>query len=107
MKHITTAEELDAALGAPRALIFKHSELCPVSALALQEVTALADAHPDLPIHVIDVLSDRPLARRVAEALSVRHESPQALIVEHGQLIWHASHFGVMRERMERVLRGE
>jgi len=107
VRHVTTAEELDEALSAPRALIFKHSGLCPVSGLALQEVMALADAHPHLPIHVIDVLSQRPLSQRVAETLSVRHESPQALIVEHGAVVWHASHFGVMRERMERVLRGD
>ena len=105
MHRVTTAKELEEALSAPRALIFKHSEICPVSGLALQEVTALADAHPDLSIHLIDVLSQRPLSNRVAEALAVRHESPQALLVRHGEVIWHASHFGVMRERMERVLR--
>jgi bacillithiol system protein YtxJ len=105
--RLTTAAELDEALSAPRSLIFKHSELCPVSGLALQEVMALADAHPDLPIHLIDVLAERPLSQRVAETLAIRHESPQALIVERGEVIWHASHFGVMRERMERVLRGD
>ncbi|HEY0969416.1 MAG TPA: bacillithiol system redox-active protein YtxJ [Gemmatimonadales bacterium] len=103
----TTAEELDDALAAPQALIFKHSTLCPVSGLALQEVMALADAHPDLPIHLVDVHSQRHLSNQLADTLGVRHESPQALIVRHGEVVWHASHFGVMRERMERILREE
>ena len=104
MPRITTADELTEALPAPQALLFKHSSYCPVSGLALGEVAALSDAHPDLPIYVIDVIAQRALSNRVAEELDVRHESPQALLLRDGALVWHASHFRVTRERIEEAM---
>ena len=104
MHRLTTAEELDEALQAPQILLFKHSTMCPVSGFALQEVATLADAHPELPVYLIDVHAQRALSNELADRLAVRHESPQALLLRDGQLVWHASHFGVTRGKVEAVL---
>ena len=38
------------------------------------------------------VREDRALSLAVAERTGVRHESPQAILLDGGRPIWHASH---------------
>lgn len=95
MRSIQSPEELEGAFQAPVALLYKHSETCPISAMALREVAHVATAHPDLPVYVVDVLAQRGLARGIAARLDIRHESPQAILLRDGEPVWHASHFRV------------
>lgn len=89
---LASMEELEARLAAPeRAVFFKHSTRCPVSAWAEERVSDYARQHGSV-IHLIDVLRSRPLSSLLAERLRVRHESPQLLVVEGGRCIAHASH---------------
>ncbi len=48
----------------------------------------------------IDVIGQRPLARAIAERTNVRHESPQALLLEGGEVRWHASHGAITQESL-------
>lgn len=77
---------------APRVLLFKHSPVCPISGAAHAEYRAFCREHPDVPTLFVDVIDDRPVARGIAELTGVRHESPQAILFERGQPVWHASH---------------
>ena len=85
-------------------LIFKHSPTCGISNRAFTEVSVFADAHPDLPIHLVDVLAQRSLSRQIALELHLTHESPQVILVVDGQLLWNASHGGVTAQAIERAL---
>ncbi len=95
--RFTDLAAVDAALAAERFLVFKHSRICPESGRAFAEYEAFHAAHPDVPTAWIDVIGDRPWSRRVAAATGVTHESPQALLVRDGRVVWHASHGGVTR----------
>lgn len=95
--QITDDPALDAALAAPRFLLFKHSLVCPTSAAAFAEYRAFTAAHADVPTGWLDVIGSRPLARRVAERTGVAHESPQALWIVDGAVVWHASHDDITR----------
>ena len=92
---------VDAALAAPRFLVFKHSLICPTSARAFEEYVAFVAAHPGVPTAWIDVIGERPWSRHVADATGVTHQSPQALFVEGGKVAWHASHGGITRKALE------
>jgi bacillithiol system protein YtxJ len=86
-------EAFDAALRRhPRALLFKHSPICPVSARAQSEYERWKAEQPDAPALFVDVIADRATARGISERTGVRHESPQAILFENGQATWHASH---------------
>jgi len=92
---------VDAALAAPTFVVFKHSLVCPVSDRAFREYEAFHAARPDVPTAWIDVIGERAWSRHVAAAGGVTHESPQALYVKDGRVVWHASHGGITRATLE------
>ncbi len=100
--RLTKAAELERVLGDPIAVIYKHSPLCGVSAMALREVRSFMEDHPDIPLYEVDVVRDRALSRALEDRLGVRHESPQALVLRAGEVVWHGSHRAVSRAALER-----
>ena len=105
MQRFEDLAALDRALAAPEFLVFKHSTICPVSAAAFAEYEAFCDARRDVPTGWIDVIEERPLSQHVAAVARVRHESPQALLVRDGRVVWHASHGGISRKTLEAALK--
>lgn len=101
MSPLTTREELDAALAAPLAILYKHSTRCPVSLDAWHEVARFTRRRPDVPVFVVDVVERRPLAREIAERTGVTHQSPQAIILRQGRRVWHGSHYAITAQTLE------
>jgi bacillithiol system protein YtxJ len=89
---LRSLSDYEAALAAPRLLLFKHSPVCPISAAALTEYERFRATFPDARTAFVDVIEQRPVARGLAERCGVRHESPQAILFEAGAPVWHASH---------------
>lgn len=88
-------ETIRAASAERRVLVFKKSPICPVSHRAESELEAWRAALGEgdaVALAVVDVIAERGLARGLTAALDVRHESPQALVFENGELVTHASH---------------
>lgn len=104
MRPLLSSADLDALLAAPVALLFKHSDRCPISGVAYDQVAELARRRPELPVWIVDVVEDRPLSQRAAERLRVRHQSPQAILLVAGVPAWDVSHFQVRLEALERRL---
>jgi bacillithiol system protein YtxJ len=108
-------EELDSLLtlsGTRPLLLFKHSYSCGISAEALDELLghldAAADAQkqPDTPLYaMVTVQTHRDVSNAVAARLGVRHETPQALLVRDGQVIWTASHFRVTADAVAAAIK--
>ena len=105
IREIADADALAAAIGSPRAVLFKHSTRCPVSAYVIDEVTEFAEDHPEWPVYVLKVNEHRPLSNEAAERLGVRHESPQAFVLHQGQVRWHGSHNEVTADALRRQSR--
>ena len=103
LSEITDEKTLAAALAADLVLLFKHSPICPISARALAELHAFLAAHPDTPSAWVDVLAQRPLSQTVAAATGVEHESPQAIVLAGGKVVWHASHGAITEETLARA----
>ncbi len=99
-QSIRVEEELDGVLAEPVAVLYKHSPLCGASALAARQVRLFMEEHPDVPVYLIDVIRDRPMARAVARRLSIRHESPQAFVLRDGRVVWNGSHDAVTAEAL-------
>ncbi len=81
-------------------LLFKHSTTCPISAAAYREVQQLATE-----IALVVVQRAREVSREVETRTGVRHESPQALILKHGEAVWSASHWHITAEAVEQAMR--
>ncbi len=93
--------DLRALLVAERLLLFKHSPSCPISARAFFEYRGFCEAHPEVNTLWLHVIEQRPASLRVSEATDVTHESPQALLIQDGTVIWHASHGDITQSSLE------
>ena len=63
---LTAPGDLDAALAAPLAVVYKHSPRCGVCIAAEREVRHFARGHPDVPVYWLDVVAHQGLALEVA-----------------------------------------
>lgn len=91
--EIHTTDELDALLEQSNekpVILFKHSTTCPISHGVYKEVS-----NADADINLIVVQNSRNISTAVAEKTGIRHESPQALILRNGKVVYHASHYDV------------
>ena len=110
LQHI---EQLDLLLSESHTrplLLFKHSFSCGVSAEALDELIdhlnadIVAAGVPDPRYAIVTVQTHRDVSNAVSTKLGVRHETPQALLIRDGRVIWSASHFRVTAEAMKKAL---
>jgi len=76
-------------------LIFKHSTQCSISAQVYEEFSDFADGVPNLICGAVLVIEDRALSNAIEKRFGVRHESPQALLIKDGRVVWHASHWSI------------
>lgn len=100
IRELRSTAELDRLLrGSRPVFILKHSTACPISAGAYRAFQRFAAAHPGAAeYYLVKVIEQRPLSNEIARRLRVRHESPQALLIQRGAVRWHASH-GDITER--------
>ncbi|HEV2707899.1 MAG TPA: bacillithiol system redox-active protein YtxJ [Pyrinomonadaceae bacterium] len=92
-------EQLIARSHDAPVLLFKHSSTCPISATAYKEMTKLTRE-----IALVVVQRSRDVSREIEARTGVRHESPQALVLRHGEAVWSASHWNVTADAVERAL---
>ena len=97
LRTLSTTAELDLALeqsSVRPVVIFKHSPTCGISAQAFESISEwLAAEAPDADFFVLPVQASRALSIELAQRFAIRHESPQALVIDHGEVVWHGSHF--------------
>jgi monothiol bacilliredoxin len=86
--------------------LYKHSTACPISTAAHQRLTAYLSAAPPStpPFHMVEVIESRPISNRIAEALSVRHQSPQLILVRGRRALWETSHGQITAESIAQAL---
>lgn len=87
----------EAAIQQPRVWLFKHSPTCPISQVARAEFDMFKVDHEGVSTLFVDVVNSRELAREIATATGIEHESPQALLFENGKVTWHASHLAITK----------
>ena len=86
-------------------LLFKHSYSCGTSAEALDELLAHLSETPKAARYaMVTVQTHRDVSNAVAQRLGVRHETPQALLVRGGRVVWSASHFRVTADAVARAI---
>lgn len=102
MQSLMTTDDLSQWLEAHHdepVIIFKHSTTCPISAAAYREVTKF-EQDSNTPIALVRVIEERPLSNQIAADFEVRHQSPQALVIDHGAVTWHDSHYQITQHSL-------
>ena len=54
---------------------------------------------------MVTVQTHRAVSNAIAQKLGVRHETPQALLVKNGRVVWSASHFRVTAAAVDDAIR--
>ena len=105
LHQIAELERLLAESSRTPVLLFKHSYSCGTSAEALDELLEHLSRH-DGPTRfaMVTVQTDRQISNAISTRLGVRHETPQALLVRDGRVVWSASHFRVTADEIARAI---
>lgn len=106
---VQTVADLDAAIASSHeqpVLLFKHSMSCGVSAEADEQVRQFLDATgAGVLCGLVVVQRSRPVSSAIVERFGIRHESPQALLLRDGRVVWHASHWKVTESALHEAVR--
>jgi bacillithiol system protein YtxJ len=73
-------------------IIFKHSTRCSISAMVKSRFEREWVDNPEAPVYYLDLIKHRDISNTIADKLSVKHESPQVLVIKNGECVYHASH---------------
>src|SRR5438067_1718895 len=84
MPQVVASSDLKSLLNSDLLILFKHSTACPVSWAAHAQINRFRLKHPEIPVHIVNVICDRPVSLKIAEMSGVRHESPQVIVVRNG-----------------------
>ncbi|UHA74069.1 bacillithiol system redox-active protein YtxJ [Paenibacillus sp. 481] len=109
MKRIQTLEQLQTIIAESHqqpVVLFKHSTRCPVSSQADEEMDSVVKDFADKGIVFgkILVVEERPVSLECAEQLGIKHESPQVLLLQQGNVIWHDSHYAIRYDKVSEKL---
>ena len=98
-------EQLLEASKTRPVLIFKHSTQCPTSDQAYEEFERFMQTAGEMTCGVVLVIENRDVSNAIASRLGVRHESPQAIVIENGKSKWNASHWSITAEALLEAVR--
>ena len=111
MSRLTPLTDLDGLAAAIAesnerpVLLFKHSRYCGVSCEALDALQEHIESDPGhVAYRMITVQTHRPVSDAVAQRLGLRHETPQAILLRDGKIVWNASHFRITASQLDQVL---
>jgi bacillithiol system protein YtxJ len=110
LRDVADFDRLLADSARQPVLLFKHSDSCGTSAEALDELLAHLEDRAHLEDHgetrfaIVTVQTDRAVSNAISARLGVRHETPQALLVRDGRVVWSASHFRVTAGEIARAI---
>ncbi|MEH7390073.1 bacillithiol system redox-active protein YtxJ [Bacillus sp. JJ1503] len=106
MKRFNGNEEFEQVMQASeQVMILKHSSTCPISQAAYEEYESFASEHENQQIYYLVVQEDRPLSNHIAEKYNIKHESPQALLINNGELAWHTSHWKITYDSLTNAIK--
>ncbi|UCZ52313.1 bacillithiol system redox-active protein YtxJ [Bacillus shivajii] len=101
IKKIESIDQFDELYNEKTAYFFlKNSTTCPISHEGYKEVEKFSADHEDLPVYYLNVQDSRELSNHIAEKFGVKHESPQVLLFDDGDVIWHDSHWNITKKSL-------
>lgn len=87
-------------------LLFKHSNRCPISSLALNRFTNyVPEISHKVPVYLLDVVAQRSYSLTIADTFEVHHESPQIILFDAQKgVLLDASHLEISGAEVLEIL---
>ncbi|XOV66285.1 MAG: bacillithiol system redox-active protein YtxJ [Fluviicola sp.] len=97
-------EVLESAENKP-VLLFKHSTRCSISSMAMNSFEGQWSTDNErCDLYFVDLLRHRDVSNAIAEELNVMHQSPQAILFDGSNVLYHASHSGIDARAIEKLV---
>ena len=94
--QLNSVEQWNALLESEeKFIVFKHSTRCSISRTALSRFERDWDSSSTIKPYYLDLLEHRSISNAIAQDTGVEHESPQAILIENGKVLKHASHMSI------------
>jgi len=87
--------------------VLKHSTTCGISRMVLKMFESdynLSEEEP-VKLYFLDLKVHRDISNEIAERFSVRHESPQLIVLKNGEVVHHASHQQIQAEKLHQLVK--
>ncbi len=95
----------ESSFSTPKAIIFKNSMSCPISFAARQRFEKFAESCDEgIELYMVDVITNRDISNEIAKRTGITHESPQAILLKHGQPQWNRSHMEISVESLNEAV---
>lgn len=106
MEKLKSVEQFENAVaGQKGVLVLKHSLTCPISQAAFEEYHDFSGENPGVNMYYLAVQEARELSNYIAEKTHVKHESPQAILFMNETVVWHTSHWKIIKKSLQNALR--
>lgn len=102
-KDLENSDQLQSIIDASYSqavAIYKHSTRCSVSFMAKKTIE-FNWTYNTTEVWLLDLLKHRSISTQIEQQLSVRHESPQFLLLNEGKVVYHASHSNIDLKQIE------
>jgi bacillithiol system protein YtxJ len=106
--NLTSSEQLHELIkeaATTPVLLFKHSTRCSISAMALNRFEQeWDDSKPTCICVYLDLIEYRSISNEIASLLKVEHQSPQAILVQNGTVMYAESHNGISASSIQALI---
>ncbi len=102
LDSIEKLDELFEKSNETPVVLFKHSITCPISTDAS---TQMSIVNGDVNLVVVQV--SRQISNEIEKRTSLRHESPQVIILKGGKPIFNATHYKITADAIEGILKND
>ena len=104
MKQLTTSQEVDSAISGETAILYKHSNRCPISAAAHKQMERFLERHPEAPFYIVEVNDSADVSGYIEQSTGIEHQSPQLILFRNGIPNWNTARFDISAEALEEQL---
>jgi len=91
-------EYREVAESSPILIIFKHSRTCATSIAARERLVAVDYMLPNM--YEVVVQDSPELSQLITDELSLRHETPQVLVIQNGEVVYHRDHNDIRGDQL-------
>lgn len=103
LESVAQLEEFFSAQDGVIRVFFKHSTRCSISSMALNSFESNWEGEEEN-LYFVDLLRFREVSNALAEQAKVIHQSPQAIVVRNGEVLYDASHSGIDAKTIYKII---
>ena len=109
LNELKTIDDLANAIALSEekpVFLFKHSTRCPISTFAQKEYFKHLESADREAVHYtfLDLIAHRDVSNEIAVKTGIVHQSPQAILLVNGEVVWSDTHTAITETALSAAL---